>query len=425
MRATSWVSLARLILLPFLLCSPVSLADDPGVSAADFFSGSRLDLKLRGYFMYRKFSEAFPAPEKIQEATAFGGWLDYQTKSFKGVSFGFSLYTSQKISAPPGREGTNLLQGSESFAVLGQVYIQAEAGKTTLKLYRQRLDTPFLNFKDFRMAPVTFEAYTLQNHSVEGLELTASYVTKIKDWASTTFESLGTNAGYDPYETRAALIGGNYQNRAKTTAIQVWGYLFEDLMGMAYAQADQTIPLSPEVSFKASAQGIYQRGTGDAIWGDFESGMGGLLATLDWKGLEVRFGGTITSKSSEILNPWGAYPGFTSIMEEDNDLAGEKSWVFGATYDFSEIGIRGLSANIDYTQAWIPNPMLGMSNAIQREGDLTVDYRFGGKLKGLWLRGRAAYVKSGLDRGTIYGQDFRDYRLILNYDVPLQGILRR
>ena len=56
---------------------------------------------------------------------------------------------------------------------------------------------------------------------------------------------------------------------------------------------------------------------------------------------------------------------------------------------------------------------------------MTVDYAFGGALKGFALRARAARVESSVSSDVLGGQDYRDYRLILNYDLPLAPFLRR
>ena len=61
----------------------------------------------------------------------------------------------------------------------------------------------------------------------------------------------------------------------------------------------------------------------------------------------------------------------------------------------------------------------------QYEGDVTVDYAFGGALKGFALRARAARVESSVSSDVLGGQDYRDYRLILGYDLPLAPFLRR
>ena len=98
-------------------------------------------------------------------------------------SLGGAAYTSQPFFiADEDRVGTNLLNpDQEGITVLGQAYLKAAyALGTSAKVFRQRIDTPFLNSYDVRMVPVTYEAYTLANSSIKGLDIMVSHVTGIK-----------------------------------------------------------------------------------------------------------------------------------------------------------------------------------------------------------------------------------------------------
>ena len=106
-------------------------------------------------------------------------------------------------------------------------------------------------------------------------------------------------------------------------------------------------------------------------------------------------------------------------------MAGERTWLLTATVDLSALGVPGLTVHGDWTTSWTRSSLIGVSKKDQYEGDVTVDYAFGGALKGLALRARAARVESSVSSDVLGGQDYRDYRLILNYDLPLAPLLRR
>ena len=77
----------------------------------------------------------------------------------------------------------------------------------------------------------------------------------------------------------------------------------------------------------------------------------------------------------------------------------------------------GLSAFINYAEGDTPERGEAASPD-QDELDITVDYRFQSQpLKGLWLRARAAFVDQ--DNGVNGADDIDDYRLIVNYEVPI------
>ena len=104
-------------------------------------------------------------------------------------------------------------------------------------------------------------------------------------------------------------------------------------------------------------------------------------------------------------------------MLSDFNCAGEDAWLAGASYDFTSIGVHGLSGFVNYAREYTPD---SGSNASpdQSEFDVTVDYRLQSRLvKGLWLRVRAAFLDQ--DEDVAGGFDVRDYRVILNYRLPL------
>lgn len=425
MRRTGAGAIRAVLAAALLLASGAARADEPSGGLAGFLTGGRMDVKLRGYFMDRTYAQTYASPEKEQEALAAGGWFEWETGRWHGIAFGVSLYASQKIYGPEDKGGTNLLApGQQGFAVVGQAWADATAGKTSLRLYRQKIDTPFLNYRDIKMAPFTFEAYTLENRDVPGLLATVSYVTRVKEWVDTQFFSLGEAAGWDT-ESAVTFAGLDWRSPGKEARVQAWGYHVASQFDTFYGQADGTIPLGGGFSTTLSGQWIQERGSENGFYGPFGTWMWGAMATLDWNGCQAGFALTDTSKEFEVVNPWAGYPGFTSIMEEDNNLAGERSWLLTATIDLAVVGIPGLKAHWDRTKSYVTTDLLGISKKDQFENDVTVDYRFGGALKGLALRARAAWVDSSASTYTLGGQDYRDYRLILNYDLPLAPLLRR
>lgn len=421
-----------LALITLALFTPPARAGEPGSSApepagslAGFLAGGSLDLRVRGYFMDRTFPETFRYPQVENEALALGGGLAYTTGTWHGASLGLTFYTSQKLWAPPDKGGTGLLQDGESFAVLGEAFLQWEGGKTRVRLFRQRLETPVLGSRDIRMVPYTWEAYTVENRSVRGLSVLASWVTHAKDWTSTTFVRIGPWIGAPEVDAPTGLLGLVWESPAKSFTAQAWGYHTQDVVGTAYLQADGRVPLGKGFSLALSGQGTFQWEVGKAVYPGTQSQSGGLRAALGWKGSEARVAAVVSGRDGDFLNLFGIYPGFTSIMEEDNNLAGETSWLLGLTLDLGAFGVPGVSFLLDRTKAWIRDPRPGMSPLDQKELNLELRYRFPAPVEGLVLRLRYAGVDSALDQGTIYGRDFDEYRVVLQYDLPLATLLRR
>jgi hypothetical protein len=220
-------------------------------------------------------------------------------------------------------------------------------------------------------------------------------------------------------------VGLDWRSPSKAVRVQAWNYYDAGQWNTVYAQADATLPLGKEFTTTLSGQWIDQRGRESGFWGPFQTWMGGAMAVVGWRGCEAGFAYTDTSRGFQIVNPWAGYPGFTSIMEEDNNLAAERSWLLTATFDLSFAGVPGLKVHWDRTRSYVVSPPLGMSNKDQFENDVTVDYAFRGALEGLALRARAAWVESSLTQYVLSGRDYTDYRFIVNYALPLDPLLRR
>ena len=371
---------------------------------------AQVEVHPRLYYMYRHFSEP-----RTQESFALGGWAAFESGEWNGLKFGLTPYTSQKLYGDKDRDGANLLaSGQEGYTVLGEAYVELERWRSSLKFWRQTLDTPFINPFDAKMTPVTVEALTLQSVAVSNVTLMASHVFGIKPWTSTRFVSLTEAAGVHDTNRPVTLLGATF-GTGPELQFQIWNYLAYDFMNLSYAQLDSTWNLHDDLSFTLSAQALKQWSIGDELLGDFQASMGGLLGGVSWKGLTFTLGGTVTENSDDVVNPWGGYPGFTSIMEEDCDLKGEMAWVGGLAYDFKQLGLDGLSALINHTEAWTAEQG-SLTSPQQREWDMTIDYRCPGRLKAFWLRLRAARVDNSLSTAD---DDYEDYRAILNYSILL------
>ena len=405
---TKLIVLCFFCLIYFL---PLVMADEslsaPG-KLGHFIRDGKLIAKYRTYYLNRQFN--LP---KTQKSMAVGGWLGYETVPVHGISAGLVGYLSQGfVLTDPDQDGANLLApGQKSFVVLGQAYLQAEYAKNTVRLFRQKIETPFMNFYDIRMAPVTYEAYTFASSIIPQIDFFISHIKKIKRWNDTKFVTLSEAAGFSGRDDPVTAAGVVWTPTDAYT-VQVWEYYCNEFMNVLYVQADAFFELAEDLEITGSLQAFDQQDIGKAVDGDFHTGMVGLQAVLSTCGFDVTLGGTVTNKDHDIVNPWGSCPGFTSIMEEDCNLAGEKALLAGLAYDFNRIGIPGLSAYTYYTQAYM-SPDGWFAGPVQREIDLTIDYHFPMQLEGLWLRMRAARVEHSFSTASA---DYTDYRIILNYD---------
>ncbi|MFH1387214.1 MAG: OprD family outer membrane porin [bacterium] len=371
------------------------------VFLAAFVAGSAwadLSGNFRSFYLNRYYST--PAS---QESLAVGGWLQYDAQVWQGVNLRLAAYTSQgSIFTDSNHGGGGLLTPAQKgYLVLGQANLNAKAGKTDIILFRQALDTPFINTFDVKMTPVLVEAYTVKSQLSPKASVVFSHLTKIKGWTETEFK---------PLSNKPVSLGGLVLAPRENIQLQVWEYFCDDFMNVMYTQADGNWQLPNGNIISASFQSFDQRSLGQAIGGNFTTGMYGLQAkyTLS-KGPGFSLAFTSTNKNHDIVNPWGAYPGFTSIIEEDNDLAGEQAVTVGGVTDFGKVGPAALSASLYHTRSYLLDKG-SFADPDQLETDLTLSFQFD---QHLILRLRGAVVNNSLDTGRA---NYTSFRAIINHD---------
>ena len=383
-------------------------------SAAPFWRDTSLLLHFRTYYFYRDIE-----PDIKNEAWALGGWIDYKSGLWKDrLQVGLVGYTSQKLYGPKDRDGTLLLApGQESFSVLGQAYLDlAIIDGMNLRFYRQTFGLPYLNKQDSRMVPNTFEAYALKWFGVQNTktDLLLAHVTKMKTRNSTSFECMSEIVDPDNPCKGLTTAGARYTfsqgNEIGMVNLYSW-----DLWNTLYADLNATWEPTAKTDIRMSLQFTDQHSVGDELDGEFSTYVFGGKATASYHGAILSLAFSTTGSGSRILSPYGSYPGYLSLMLSDFDRADEDAWLVGLSYNFKFLGLDGFSFFTNYAQGNTPDYGENASPD-QEEIDFTIDYRFQrGFLKGLWLRLRGAY----LDRDGPEGNDVKEFRAIINYELPV------
>ena len=128
---------------------------------------------------------------------------------------GLEVFGSQKVYGPESRDGTTLLgSGQESYAVLGRAYGEFKYDNYSATLFRQYIDTPYVNQQDNRMTPNTFEAYIVRG-KYDWVQFGAGYITEIKPRNATSFISMSEQAGAPPGRERGMGAAGTGLRRPK------------------------------------------------------------------------------------------------------------------------------------------------------------------------------------------------------------------
>jgi hypothetical protein len=392
--------------------------EEPPKPTHPFFRDQRLDLNLRTYYKYNdKFDDS------LSEAWALGGALTYKSGYLLDhFSLGAGVYTSQPLYAPEDRDGTLLLKpGQEGYTVLGQLYGEIKVlPDNFFRFYRQEYNTPYINKNDNRMTPNTFEGYSFQGayggeKGAPGLRYGGGYITKIKERNSDKFVWMSRDAGAN-VDRGVALAGLNFSQGP--FSIGAIDYYSDDIINIFYTEAKTVFRPTKELGLLVAAQYTDQRSVGSELlkgYG-FSTNQFGIKGEMSYRRAILTLGYTNAGKGADLQNPWSSYPGYTSVQVQDFNRAGENALLGKLSYDFSSLGLTGVTAYALWVHGWNRvDPVTKASVKQEDEYDLDLQWRPQIKvLKGLWFRARYAYVDQRDDAPSQ-----SDFRIIVNYDMPL------
>ena len=384
-----------------------------------FFRDTKLNLNIRTFYFYRdKYDDT------KSEAWALGGALAYQSGWFLDhFAVGSVLYTSQRLYGPDDRDGTLLLKpGQHGYTQVGQLYGRVKLIEDNfINIYRYEYNTPYINKNDNRMTPNTFEGYTFTGayggkDGALGFRYGGGYITKIKERNDDRFRWMSQDAGAD-VKRGVAVGGGSVSYKGLTFG--VIDYYSDDIINIFYTEGSYKLPLTKDLGLLFTAQFTDQRSTGDDLLKgySFNTNQVGVKSDISYGGAILTLGYTHTSRGADMQSPWSGYPGYTSVQVQDFNRAGEDAFVVKASYDFSRLGLEGVSTYALFVHGWGRiDPATKEKVANENEFDAEVQWRPKWKfLKGLWFRVRYANVHQYEgDKNTIH-----DFRVIVNYDLPV------
>ena len=379
--------------------------------AAPFWRDSESLLDFRVYDFDRDdgsddLSEAYAIGTELTLTS--GKWLDR-------FSLSGTWHTSNKIDAPRGLGGTGILGPSQSdLSVISRLYLQTElSDSTSLRMYRQEFDLPYLNRQDSRMIPNAHEGYVIRGAG-DRLQYIAGHITKMKKRDSEQFEPMAKIAGDTDNDDGTTIAGAQYEFLNNITLGTIVQHT-TDLFATTYAETSYSRSLTENWGLQLAAQHTDQRSIGSEKLGSFQTYSWGLRSKLSYRGAILTAGYSETSDDSAIRKPFGGTPGFTSSMLFDFDRAGEKAWRLGLSQNFARLGAPGVSLVVNYTDGHDAMTDTGSPLRDEKEFDVTLDFRpQQGLFQGMWLRVRYGDGDRGPD-----ADDRGDLRIILsfNFDV--------
>ena len=272
---------------------------------------------------------------------ALGGKLHIETAAISGISIGASFYTSNSFGSEDNR-GLVPFRGevAHSYVLLGEAYLKAQFGNTTLKLGRQEIDTPFAQTDDIGMVPNTFEAYTVVNKDIPDTTL---FLGQIQKMAGVDAEVVDTFTRVNGNH-HMQVVGINYDG-IENTHINAWYYRLKD------AQIDSIAYV--ESSYEGAAKGLgYSLGLQYAkqtYLNEKDASVYGINGSISHEATGLTFGAAYNkADGNAVSSGFGGGPFFSNseyLIIDNAGADGRQTW-FGLEYDASAIGLDGLTVSL-------------------------------------------------------------------------------
>jgi hypothetical protein len=384
-----------------------------------FFRDTKLDLNLRSYYFRRdKFDES------VSSAWALGGALGYKSGwLLDRLQIGTTFYWSENLYGPKDKDGTLLLKPEQhGYAVLGQAYARVKLFEDHIvNLYRYEYNTPFINKNDSRMTPNTFEGYTLTGSfggkdGAPGFRYGTGYITKIKERNSDDFVWMSRDAG--AAVKRGVGVAGGLFSYGKFSLGAI-NYFSDDIINIFYTETKYSFPITKDLGALLAFQFADQRSVGRELLNgrSFAANQVGVKGDVSYGGLVFTLGYTNTLRREDMQTPWSGYPGYTSVQVQDFNRAEEEALITKLSYDFSRLGLEGVSTYVLFVHGWgRVNPTTKAGVPDENEFNADIQWR----PKWSFLNGFSArfrYSRNYQYQGPKDHQN--DFRVIINYDFPL------
>ncbi|MDD5158747.1 MAG: OprD family outer membrane porin [Sulfuricurvum sp.] len=283
--------------------------------------------------------------------TSIGGILKYETAPWNDIKLGVGAYVSQKLhfatgNTDEGRANPDLFGDNiSSYAYVGEGYIDYSADDITLRIGRQRIDTPFADSDDIRMHPNTFESAIATYKGIDDTTLIGGYITR---WAGYDSENDISKFKKIVPESNGAAVFGILNESVEHLELQGWYYGIDKLTDIFYTDASYTIPFNKTTGLEFVGQGIkFKEENGSGVDGNVY-GIGANL-TIGMFTLGTAYNEASNEAGKFVISGLGngAYLVDTEEMNLDN-FEDIKAYMFSAELDMEEAGLEGLTLTAIY-----------------------------------------------------------------------------
>jgi hypothetical protein len=360
-------------------------------------------------------------------ALTVGGILSYQTAPLYGIQANTSFFSSNGITSlthmPESGQTSNLKSDGSAINVLGEAALSYTYDDTVVKYGRQRLNTPLTNDYYNRMLPNSFEALSVENHTLSEVTLKGAYITKWKYKDSDQFISPNANFGFH----RNIMMMGATSSKWEMKN-DIYDYYVPDVMNAFYVQSETPKLLSASSLFNISGafQYLKEDGVGRELIGLTSTYLIGAKLGLsygDWSltGLFTQIGNqSLAGTGGRYAKMgWGGFITFTDFqIDGETENAGAVAYGGILTHRFDktfEASLKYLHINQSDAKQSNPNSLTDNPRPDSDEYNFDATYQ---STKSFRLRCRLGYIDYNPNTTNLYKNNaYSEYntRIIADY----------
>ncbi|WP_263261214.1 OprD family porin [Pseudomonas sp. RIT-PI-S] len=445
MTVTTKAKLSTLAVIGAGLCLPT-------LAHADFIKDSKATLAMRNFYFNNDYRDQTPSNGSKLAEWGQGFVLDYKSGYTDGtVGFGLDAQALLGLTLDSGagrHQGSSMIpsetngDADDSWTRAG-VTAKARFSKTELRVGNLQPKLPILVSNDGRLLPQTFDGAMVNFNEIDKLKLVAGRLYQAVGRASTNRTGLAV-AGGAQESNEFWFGGGDYLVNDQLT-LQYYYANLEDYYKQHFAGLVHVYPISKDQSFKTDLRYFKTDadGANDSVSGrasgyrtnGYTSGGTGKIDNDTWSAIfTYNLGGhaftagyqSVSDDSNFVqLNQGNLTPAegangasvylFTDRLINNFTRAGEKTRFGQYAYNFSAIGVPGLTASVTYLKG-SGYELASSGSHTEWERDFALDYVVqGGTFKGLGLGWRNGTLRTNASGD--YDQD--QNRLIVSYTLPL------
>jgi len=305
--------------------------------------------------------------KETKHATAIGSEFGFNTAAYNGVNFHISAYLSQTIKAlNPDKDEINedfSDVNGDSFIYIGELSLDYNSESLQAKVGRIRVETPYANSDDIRMAANTFEGAWTNIEYTSNLKTQVFYAKRWAGYDSQDEDALESQNEFkdlvseDSFGMVSASLTYQY---AKNSEASVWFNYIDEMAAITYAEIVGIYFINEkglhlDYGFQAS---YIQEQENSGVDGYVL----GTMAILHYNGLftGIAYNEAKSDAGKSVSDGFGGGPYYTSLDEATiaaiSEATGENSdsknkvsaYRIGLGYEFEKIGIDGLVAEAVY-----------------------------------------------------------------------------